>query len=106
MRNPITRFVNWLNCKPVNCKKHRMIGAQVVKFYCEGCMASDHRFEWIGSVYAFEPAGNGLTYALVKVLKSNNRVGDIRDGFCGHERIIVENARLQEITPKLFFYYT
>ncbi len=85
--------------------------ATVVKFNCEGCMASDHQFQWIGRIYDFERnvqiygSRQLLTYGLVQIDKHNDRHGDIRDGFCGHERVILEDSSLQMIRSGLYFLY-
>ncbi len=91
--------------------RKELLHATVIKFECNGCMASDHRFEWVGVVYDFEhgmlsgePLGR-WTAALIQVAKSEHRHGDIRDGFVGHERVIIEDSSLQFISPGLYFYY-
>lgn len=95
-----------------NRKEHKtraeLHGSFITAFRMDGCMASVATFLWTGVVYAFEPSPHleKNTYqALVKVLKHTDRNGDIRDGFCGHERVWVSDSSLQMIYPKMYFYY-
>ena len=91
--------------------RKQLQNATVIKFDARGCMASDHVFQWVGTIYDFEdgnlsgePRGS-WTAALIQVAKSDARTGDIRDGFVGHERVIVEDGSLQYISPGLYFYF-
>lgn len=94
-----------------NKTRKELQGATVVCFQVDGCMASDHKFQWVGTIYDFEQGIlsneplSKWTWLLVKVAKSEARAGDIRDGFVGHERVTVEDSRLQYISPGLYFYY-
>lgn len=84
-------------------KKHALKGATVVCFRAEGCMASDHRFAWVGTVTGFRANRLTTESAVVKVHKRDG-CQDSRDLDLGEEYPVVADGSLQQIGPALFFY--
>lgn len=78
-------------------------GATVVAFDCEGCMAHDHRLQYIGRVDGFEMTRYSGLAARVRILKMGNQ--DIRDKELGEKLVPVDDSRLQKISSGLFFLY-
>lgn len=87
---------------------NELMGATVVCWHSDS-MGSVAGVAWVGQIYDFERTIHNnnayYTYALVNVIKNEDRQGDIRDGFCGHERCLVESGQLQYLAPKLYFWY-
>lgn len=69
-------------------------GDIVIRFDCNGCMASDHQFRWIGKVVTFEPSRYSGQMAVVQIFKRDTW-GDIRDRDEGVERVAIEDKSLQ-----------
>lgn len=90
-------------------KRNSMLGATVIKFDCDGCMAHDHKMVWIGEIIGTQACTSrnmtGFYEAHVRVLKKGNQAGDVRDGEYEQESLIIEDGAFQEIKPGLFFYY-
>jgi hypothetical protein len=89
-------------------------GATVMKIDCWGCMATDHRFVWIGNVTGFaeqksdKSLAPGLRVgpiALVQVVKREGDHRDIRDADLGIEHVLVRDTCLQRLAPNLFIVY-
>lgn len=86
--------------------RFELLESFVTCFEMNGCMANVADWQWTGVIYTFEPSLLKSGHdALVKVLKHTNRNGDIRDGFCGHERVWVSNPSLQYIQTGMYFLY-
>ena len=86
-------------------KQQALKNALVMRIDCEGCMASDHQFRWIGRVVGFEeshhcPGG----VARIQVIK-RDRSGDWRDDDQGIEKCAVADGALQELSPGFFIKY-
>lgn len=81
-------------------------GDIVIKFQCDGCMASDHQFQWVGEIIRFAD-GNGTMagyhFATVKIIKRGNQ--DIRDQDLGTERVVLDEGSFQRLSANLFGYY-
>lgn len=81
----------------------------VIKFECRGCMASDHRWEWIGELVEQQPNHRFSNFVgtngVVRVLKHRDVNGDIRDHDLGTQHVVMEDGSLQLIRPGLYFYY-
>ena len=85
-------------------RRQALDGAVVMCFHCDGCMAHDHKFQWIGIVEAFVRLNNSeYLSARVKLVKRANR--DWRDAELGYEHITVADTSLQHLGPKLFCWY-
>lgn len=91
--------------KLINWKRHGLRNAIVVAYQCDGCMASEHNFKWIGRVEGFEMTRYAGEAARVRVLKRVDDHRDVRDTDLGTELAIVDDASLQQIEPGLFFYF-
>lgn len=83
-------------------------GAIIAAFEAYGNASADNDcFLWVGRVYDFEPALNlkkNTWNALVTVIKHNDRTGDVRDGFVGHERVWLDDTRLQQIETGFYLW--
>lgn len=86
---------------PIN-KRYELERATVICIQCDGCMAHDHKFVWIGIVEMVFNKGNNVN-ANVKVVKEGNR--DWREGDLGIKTINVFDPSLQQLGPKLFCWY-
>jgi hypothetical protein len=83
-------------------KRSKLMGATIIRFDCRGCMASDHRFEWIGYVEGFEKSKHAGTVARVKIVKRDGMPTDYRDEDLGYRLEAIHNGGLQELAPKLW----
>lgn len=102
--------MNWLQERQF---RKRLIGSTVVNFDCRGCMASDHRLKYIGTVTGIEADPfNALSWsshvwwARVKIVKYGSDGFDLRDRDLGETFELAEPSHLQEIGPRLFFAYS
>ncbi|MES0134541.1 hypothetical protein NKJ88_06195 [Mesorhizobium sp. M0016] len=79
--------------------KRKLKDSLVIQFNCDGCMASDHNFKWIGTVTGFEMTRFAGEAAQVKIIKRDN-AGDWRDGNQGYEIVVL--GEVQELAPGLY----
>ena len=79
-------------------------GDTVIAYRCDGCMAHDHKYLWIGTVTGFRENRLTSPSAVVKVLKRDD-CRDSRDHDLGEEYPVAADSSLQEISPGLWFYY-
>jgi hypothetical protein len=77
--------------------------ATVISVECRGCMASDHRIQWIGKVEGFETTAHAGEAARVRILKRDNV--DARDADLGVSLEALGNGGFQEIAPKVWAVY-
>lgn len=80
--------------------KRSLVGGTVTCFDCRGCMSEDHQFFWIGEITSQSEDG-----VYVRVLKRNDKIGDVRDDDLGEEFIPFGGGFLQEIAKNALFYY-
>ena len=86
-------------------RKRALVGATVLSFECNGCMATDHDFQWVGVVEGFEMTRYAGEAARVWIIKKGNGPGDVRDGDLGTTLEPVSNGSLQELAPNLWAVY-
>jgi hypothetical protein len=87
-------------------KESAKVGDTVIKVQCNGCMASDHVFEWAGEITGFEAGTShmsGYNFAVVKVLKKGAL--DHRDVDLGIERVVVEDGSFQRLGTNLLGWF-
>jgi hypothetical protein len=84
-----------------------MIGATFVYFDCRGCMASDHRFEWVGvgDHFALAESSPGQERwrqrIVIRVVKRKD-TGDFRDQDLGFESYFPGDGTIQLLAPGLY----
>lgn len=83
-------------------KREELEGATVFCVQCDGCMAHDHKFQWIGIVQTVFEKGNNVN-ANVKIVKQDHI--DWRDVDLGIKTINIGDPSLQQLGPKLFCWY-
>jgi hypothetical protein len=89
-----------------------LIGATVIAFRADGCMAHDHVFLWAGVIDRLEPSPMGnvppgrYVDAVVRVCKRAGNPYDATDRDLGEERALVEHANpgLYKVAPNLYTY--
>ncbi|RWB08749.1 MAG: hypothetical protein EOQ39_18945 [Mesorhizobium sp.] len=81
-------------------KKRELKGSLVTMFRCDGCMGTDHKFQWIGTVTGFEMTRYAGWAAQVRIIKRDN-AGDWRDGDQGYE-IVTLGESIQKLAPNLY----
>jgi len=88
-----------------NWKAARLRFAIVIKFQCDGCMATDHKFQWVGISTGKRVktrfAGDGYEITIIK----RNEATDFRDHSQGTEIVIIDDGSLQQVAPGLFLYF-
>lgn len=83
--------------------KRKLKNSLVICFRCDGCMASDHVFLWIGTVTGFEMTRYAGEAAQVRIIKRDH-AGDWRDRTQGYELVTLgENP--QQLAPGLYAVY-
>lgn len=80
-------------------RKRVLKDSLMICFRCDGCMAEDHKFQWIGTVTGFEKTRFAGWAAQVKVIKRDNS-GDWRDRDQGYE--IVPIGEPQALAPNFY----
>jgi len=83
-------------------RKSQLKNALMLSFRCDGCMASDHKFQWIGTVTGFEKTRFAGWAAQVKIIKRDN-AGDWRDDDQGYEIVPISEPQL--LASDLFAIY-
>lgn len=89
-------------------RSHGLVGATILAFRADGCMAHVHTFLWAGTVFRVEPSAmknvpvGRYHDAIVKVHKSGDLGMDSRDGPFPVKRVIVEDSALQRLAPGLY----
>ncbi|WP_127850464.1 hypothetical protein [Mesorhizobium sp. M00.F.Ca.ET.217.01.1.1] len=84
-------------------KKRELKDSLIMLFRCDGCMAEDHKLQWIGTVTGFEMTRYAGWAAQVQIIKRDH-AGDWRDRDQGHELVTLgENP--QKLAPSLFAVY-
>jgi hypothetical protein len=87
-----------------NWKRAKLRNAIVIAYQCDGCMAHDHKFKWVGRVEGFEMTRLAGEAARVRIIKRDD-CRDVRDHDLGTQLVIVADGSLQQIGPGLFFYF-
>ncbi|RWP44264.1 MAG: hypothetical protein EOR04_04920 [Mesorhizobium sp.] len=82
--------------------KRQLKNSLIICFRCDGCMAHDHKFQWIGTVTGFEKTRFAGWAAQVKIIK-RNEAGDWRDHDQGYE--IVPISEPQQLAPGFYAVY-
>ncbi len=99
-------FNPFSNLVPVRVLEGARVGDTVLKFQCDGCMAHEHNFKWVGQINRFEP-GQGFmgryNFAVVTIIKQGHE--DSRDHDLGEDRLVVEDGSFQRLGPRLWGYF-
>lgn len=83
-------------------RRRELLGVTVLGFQCDGCMAEDHKFQWVGRVERFETKWD-MEHAVVRVLKRDNR--DVRDGDLGVVHIPLQDTSLQQLHGSIYAWF-
>lgn len=81
-------------------------GDIVVKFHCNGCMATEHDFQYVGKIIKIyrKKIGNGgkkkYKFCNIKILKADHY--DVRDGVLGDCEELVDDGSFQQISKKVW----
>ncbi|TPJ51639.1 MULTISPECIES: hypothetical protein [unclassified Mesorhizobium] len=83
--------------------KRKLRNSLIICFRCDGCMGTDHNFQWIGTVVGFEKTRFAGEAAQVRIIKRDTH-GDWRDGSQGFE-LVTLGEKPQKLAPALYAVY-